>query len=127
MNKEISKVRFSWIEFSCFLLLFFATFRMTYAIAFVLCILAYLSFNWHRSNHLIHSATALIGIAFLLPIDIHIPGVSSPILESTHRGPRLVEVGYGFPRLAEGKEFAAVGCAQPLYPDKWRLVWFEEK
>ncbi len=130
MNEETlsgKKPRFSWIELCCFALLVLTSFRLTCTLAILLWILSHCTFAWHRSHRLINSAFVMILIAFLLPLDIHIPGVSSPIFESTHSGPRLVPVGYGLPRITPGREFAAGGCARPLFPEKWRLVWIEEK
>jgi hypothetical protein len=128
MNKDEAnseKPRFNWLECSFIFLFIILSFRFTVIAASAIWLFSHLLPNRHRSRRVTDYSLALVVVALYLPMDIHIPGISGPIFQSTHSGPRFVAVGYGFPNLREGHEMAEGGCAPPLFTDRWRLVLLE--
>jgi len=128
MNKDEAnseQPRFNWLECSFIFLLIILSLRFTVIAASAIWLFSHLLPNRQRSRRVTDYSLALVVVALFLPVDIHIPGISGPISESSHSGPRFVEVGYGLPSLTEGHEFAAGGCTPPLFTDRWRLVLIE--
>lgn len=115
------------MEFIVILAILCMVFRVTAAIAFVILVLLYLFYPLHGNRRALAVSHALVAVALLTPVDIHVPGFHSSVEGNKRNGLRFVQVTHGLLVRPEARkdcdEFVAGGCIVGIHPVRWILVW----